>query len=67
MDNIAYRERWLKKFEIYKNLGIADILITTSESEEVTNVEKNIKKIINDILSDNLQKTEGFSYHHYEI
>ncbi|MGF3573643.1 MAG: ATP-dependent DNA helicase [Candidatus Bathyarchaeia archaeon] len=68
MDNIGYRERWLKKFDIYKNqLGIADILITTSESEEITDVEENIKKMIEDIISDKLQKTEGFSYHHYEI
>jgi len=68
MDNIGYRERWLKKFEIYKNqLGIADILITTSESEETTDVEENVEKIIEDIKSDKLLKTEGFSYHHYEI
>jgi len=67
MDNVGYRERWLKKFEIYKNLGIAGILITTSESEEITDVEENIKKMINDIMSGNLQKTEGFSYHHYEL
>ena len=68
MDNIGYRERWFRKFEIYKNqLGIADILITTSESEEITDVEENVKKIIEDIKSDRLRKTEGFSYHHYEI
>lgn len=67
MDDIGYRERWLKKFEIYKNLGLADVLITTSESEEITDVEENIKKMIEDIVSNKLQKTEGFSYHHYEI
>ncbi|MEN3016350.1 MAG: AAA family ATPase [Candidatus Methanosuratincola petrocarbonis] len=69
MDNIGYRERWGKKFETYKNqLGIADILITTSESEEITDVEGNIKKMIEDILSDKLKKTGEFpSYHHYEI
>jgi hypothetical protein len=67
MDNIGYRERWLKKFEIYKRLGIADILITTTESGEISNVEENIKKIIEDIKLNRLRKTEGFSYHHYEI
>jgi exodeoxyribonuclease V alpha subunit len=67
MDNIGYRERWLKKFEIYKRLGIADVLITTTESGEISNVEENIKKIIEDIKLNRLRKTEGFSYHHYEI
>jgi hypothetical protein len=67
MDNIGYRERWLKKFEIYKNLSIADTLITTTESEEITDVEENIKNMIKDITSNRLRKTEGFSYHHYEI
>jgi exodeoxyribonuclease V alpha subunit len=68
MDNIGYRERWLKKFEIYKNqLGIADNLITTSESEETTNIEENIRKLIEDVMANKLKKTVGFSYHHYEI
>jgi exodeoxyribonuclease V alpha subunit len=67
MDDIGYRERWFKKFEIYKRLGIADIVITTTESGDISNVEDNIKKIIEDIKLNGLRKTEGFSYHHYEI
>ncbi|MHA1834280.1 MAG: AAA family ATPase, partial [Candidatus Baldrarchaeia archaeon] len=64
----SYKERWLRKFEIYKKLGIADNLITTSESEEGTIIEENIKRIINDIASNSLNRTEGsFSYYHYYI
>jgi len=67
MDNLGYRERWLRKFETYKKLGIADVMITTTESEEKSDVEKNIKRIIDDIKSNKLRQTEGYSYHHYEI
>ena len=67
MDNLKYRERWLRKFETYKKLGIADIMITTTESQEKTDVEENVKKIIDDLKSGRLRQTEGYSYHHYEI
>jgi len=67
MDNIGYRERWYRKLETYKKLGLLDILVTTSESEESSNIEENVKKIIDDILSNKLRQTEGYSYHHYEI
>lgn len=68
LDDPTYKERWYKKFEIYKRIGIADQLITTSESEEVRDIMENVKKIINDIKLDNLKKTEGkYSFHHYSI
>jgi len=68
MSNPSYRNRWLQKFEIYKKLGISDILITTSESEEPSNIEENIKQIIEDIKSGNIRETEGgYSQHHYYV
>ncbi len=68
MKNISYRERWYRKLEIYKKIGISGTLITTSESEEKANVEQNIKKILDDIKSMKLRKTEGgYSAHHYYI
>lgn len=68
MTNISYRERWYKKLKIYRKIGIIETLITTSESEEKSNVEQNVKKILNDINSMNLRETEGgYSAHHYFI
>lgn len=68
MNNPSYRNRWFQKFEIYKKLGLADVLITTSESEEKSNVELNIKNIVSDVKNKNLRKTEGgYSKHHYYI
>jgi hypothetical protein len=52
---------------VYQKLGLVDRLITTSEGEEKTNIEENIKKIIADLKSGRLQKTEDYSEHHYEI
>ena len=65
--NISYRERWWKEFKIYQKIGIADVLITTSEGEEKSDVEQNVKTIINDIRTDKLKRTEGYSYHQCEI
>jgi len=64
-----YKDRWFKKFEVYKKLGIADVLITTSESEEpYGDIEKEISKIIDDLKKGNLKLTEGsYSRHHYVI
>jgi hypothetical protein len=68
MSNPSYRNRWFQKFEIYKKLGISDKLITTSESEEKSNPEENIKKIIDDIKAKRIKTTEGgYSLHHYYI
>jgi exodeoxyribonuclease V alpha subunit len=68
MNNPSYRNRWFQKFEIYKKLGISDKLITTSESEEISDVEGNVKKIINDIKAKHIKTTEGsYSQHHYYI
>jgi exodeoxyribonuclease V alpha subunit len=68
INNPSYRNRWFQKFEVYKKLGISDKLITTSESEEKSDVEGNVKKIINDIKSKCIKTTEGgYSQHHYYI
>jgi hypothetical protein len=49
-------------------LGLADKLITTSESEEKSDIEGNVKKIIEDIKSKRVKRTEGsYSLHHYYI
>ncbi|MDK2876625.1 MAG: hypothetical protein PWQ22_1035 [Archaeoglobaceae archaeon] len=68
MDNLAYRERWFKKLEIYKKLGLEDRLITTSEAKVISDPSQNIKKIVEDIKAGKLKYTEGsYSIHHYEI
>jgi len=67
MNNQSYRERWLRKLQIYKNLGLAETLITTSESQDSADIEENVKKIIQDIKLNQLKKTQGYSLHHYEI
>jgi len=68
MENIAYRERWFKKLKIYKKLGLEDRLITTSEAKKGSNIQRNIKKLIEDIKHGRLKCTEGsYSNHHYEI
>lgn len=67
MGNLSYRERWFRKLPIYKNLNLMDALITTSESEEKTNAEHNVRKIVDDIKSGRLHRTESPSSHHYEI
>jgi exodeoxyribonuclease V alpha subunit len=68
MNNPSYRIRWFQKFEIYKKLGIADRLITTSESEEKSDIEGNVKRIIYDIKSKQIRRTEGgYSQHHYYV
>lgn len=68
MDNLAYRERWFRKFEIYKELGLGDRLITTSEAKVKSDPSQNVKKIVEDIKAGKLKYTEGsYSIHHYEI
>lgn len=69
MKNPSYKNRWLQKFEIYKEkLQISEILVTTSESEEVSDIERNIKQIIEDMKANSLKQTEGgYSDHHYFI
>ncbi|RLI72361.1 hypothetical protein DRO97_08970, partial [Archaeoglobales archaeon] len=69
LSNEWYKDRWFKKFGIYKKLGIVDVLITTSESEESPgDIEKEISKIIDDLKKGNLKLTEGsYSKHHYVI
>ncbi len=68
MDNLAYRKRWFKKLEIYKNLGMIDSLITTSEEVETIDQEEAIKKLINDTKNGNLVNTDGgYSKHHYAL
>jgi len=68
MSNLSYRNRWLRKFPIYKKLGIADRLVTTSETEESSDIENNIRTIVEDMRSHDLRRTEGgYSLHHYLI
>lgn len=68
MNNPSYRNRWFQKFEVYKKLGLVDKLITTSESEERSDIEGNVKKIVEDIKSKCVKRTEGsYPLHHYYI
>lgn len=67
MDKKSYRERWYRKLETYKKLETIDSLITTTESEDKTGLEENVRRIIENIRQGKLQKTEGYSCHHYEI
>lgn len=64
-----YKNRWFYKLNIYKQIGIDDILITSSESIEYTgDVETIVKEIVNDMKAGSLKYTEGsYSKHHYEI
>lgn len=68
MDQPWYRKRWHFKLEIYKRLGLLDNLITTTEAKTYTNIDENVKKIIDDLKSKTLKETPGdHSNHHYEI
>lgn len=68
MDNLAYRKRWFKKLEIYKNIGMTDSLITTSEGHEPIDQDEAIKKMIDDIKNGTLANLEGgYSKHHYML
>ena len=68
MDKQSYRERWFRKLKTYEKIGIIDRLITTSESEERTDVDENIKNIVKDLKTKKLKNTEGaYSRHHYQI
>jgi exodeoxyribonuclease V alpha subunit len=69
MTHKPYKDRWFKKWQIYnEKLCIGDIIITTEERKEKSNIDAGIKKIIKDIKSSNLAETRGaYSYHHYQI
>ncbi len=69
LDQEMYKKRWYEKLDFYEKENVLDILITTSENQERPhNIEKKIKKIIHDIVSNNIKFTEGsYSKHHYEI
>jgi len=68
MQNEGYRKRWNKKFEVYKKLGLADKLITTTESSNSPNFENNLAEIINDIKKNKLKQTlSNYSEHHYNL
>ena len=56
MDKQSYRERWFRKLKTYEKIGIIDRLITTSESEERTDVGENIKNIVKDLKTKKLKK-----------
>jgi|Wag4MinimDraft_11_1082651.scaffolds.fasta_scaffold00868_4 exodeoxyribonuclease V alpha subunit len=63
IDNMEYRSRWFRKFEKYKEIGVADHLITTEEYEY--DIENNVRKIIEDIKEGRLKGRQSYSYHHY--
>jgi exodeoxyribonuclease V alpha subunit len=69
MTHKPYKDSWFKKWQIYnEKLCIGDIIITTEERKEKSNIDAGIKKIIKDIKSSNLAETRGaYSYHHYQI
>ena len=68
IDNPRYRERWFKKLKIYEELKVDDKLITLTEAETESNIEQNLKNIIEDIKYGKLKVTEGgYSKHHYEV
>jgi exodeoxyribonuclease V alpha subunit len=68
MEHISYRERWNKKWQKYQQLGITDIVITTAESKDKSDVNANMKKLIGDMRTGSLKSTKGCpSNHHYEI
>jgi predicted nuclease of restriction endonuclease-like RecB superfamily len=63
-----YANRWSWKIGTYKNIGIFDSIITTSESETPTDIQNAIATIISDLKNDKLIKTEGsYSNHHYYV
>lgn len=68
MNNRRYRNRWNEKIEIYKRLGVIDMLVTTSEKNVASNVENGIRQMINDIMIKQLKDTlYSYSKHHYEL
>ena len=68
MDNKAYRKRWNKKLEKYKEMGLLDSLVTTTEGKESVNQDDAIMKIIEDMKNNSLTESVGaHSEHHYSI
>ncbi len=69
LDDLSYRERWIRKLGIYRNLGLEDKLITTTESERVSSIENAVQQIIEDLKKRRPRTTEdGYpSKHHYEL
>lgn len=64
LDDPNYKRRWYRKFEKYKAMGYADVLITTEEKD--LKIEENIRKIVSDIQSGRLAGMRtSFSLHHY--
>jgi exodeoxyribonuclease V alpha subunit len=65
MSHRPYRERWEKKWQVYKNrLQIGDIVITTEEKDGY--IDKGIQAIVNDIKNGKLVASKGsYSSHHY--
>ncbi len=62
-----YSKRWDQKLTEYKNLGLVDRLITTSEGDS-PHFEKNLKAMIHDIKSGTLKDAaEARLPHHYKL
>jgi exodeoxyribonuclease V alpha subunit len=68
MEHKPYRERWYKKWRLYQKLKVDDLVITTTEKKEKSDIDGGVKRIIEDIKSGNLTNSKGtYSNHHYEI
>ena len=66
--NPRYGNRWSWKIEAFEKIGIMDVLITTSETDECINIDEKIRKIIEDINSGQVPRTIGAcSQHHYYL
>lgn len=67
LNNLSYMTRWKQKFDLYKQMGMADYLITTSENPTKSAISANIKQIIDDLMKNTLVASTGYSNHHYYI
>lgn len=68
MRNKVYQNRWIQKYDIYERIGIGDNLITTSESDQASDIEQNLFQVVSDIKAKVLKVTSGsYSKHHYVI
>lgn len=66
-NNLSYMTRWKQKFDLYKQMEMADYLITTSENPTKSAISANIKQIIDDLMKNTLVTSTGYSNHHYYI
>ena len=67
LDKEFYKNRWFRKYEIYRKIGLEDSLITTSETKEPKDIENQIKNIIADLKNKPKITKSNYSKHHYEL